>query len=82
VFHVKPPARWQAFKDLILGVQGRDEELRRQAQDLIEEPLQVHSIELRRGIIHKQRCQTRAASSVVLQLPKQHRGGQQFLLPA
>ena len=48
----------------------------------VEQPFEVRPVELRRRIIHKQGRDAGAAFGIVLELPEQHRGGQQFLLSA
>jgi hypothetical protein len=80
MFHVELPALWQVAKDRVHGVQRCDEQLRRQTHDFPQEPLEVSCIEFGGWVIHKQGRDARPQGSVMLELPQQHRGGQQFLL--
>jgi hypothetical protein len=81
VFHVEPMTVWQDRQRRISGIQGGYEQLRRQFNDLAQEPSKVPRIELRRRIIHKQGRDAGPLLRIAPQLPQEHRGGGQLLLP-
>jgi len=81
VFHVEPMTVWQDRQRRVGGIQGGYEQLRRQSDDLSEESFKVAGIELRRRVIHKQGRDAGPLLRVAPELPQEHRGSGQLLLP-